>query len=573
MSQTSNVRAGPPLAGPRGAIRWLCTNNPFYVLSAGLFLVGLWLSFGQPPPEGEIQAEDTWALMSWLAGYTLLLAGTAYLLVRYAKVWDDARTVLLLVVLMFLATSVTFDEVLIQTRSRGVTCYLLGLGFAVAVSEVLLRGIRLVLPALFRVPYYLILALFFVYPLALPPLVRDQHNEPHMWGLFGFTSAAGVVFLTLLPAIRRGSAYVRNNGSPWPWPLYPWTLFGLLGLAVPARAFLLCWSMHLPEGGTHGQLIFGPYFLVPFGLAVAVLLLEIGLQARSKMAQALALLVPVGLAVLASVGHRPEPLYQECLSLFTRRLGGTPLFWTVALAAAFYGYAAVRRVPLATAAMTAALVVLAAVNRESVLLDHVTAPQPAYLLAAALVQLILGIWHRDSWHCLAGGLLAALAVSFELDAEAARYRGLLLFHLVLITCWIVGAAFNDSLGRTLRAVGAMLATARCLITLFDGIEWPWALPTWSTDVYVLVVAAVLVGYGVLLRHPVSIGAAGVVVLCWLGTSGWDGYRWVRRGIQGLDYIVGSLAAFVLAVVVSLAKAGLLFRRWPARAEDVPLGPD
>src|SRR6202011_1601383 len=104
MTQLPNVRTGsaPPLAGTRGAIRWICTNNPFYVLSAGLFLAGLWLSFGNQHPDETIEPEVTWALMSWLAGYTVLLAGTAYLLVRFARVWDDARTVLLLVVLMFL---------------------------------------------------------------------------------------------------------------------------------------------------------------------------------------------------------------------------------------------------------------------------------------------------------------------------------------------------------------------------------------------------------------------------------------------------------------------------------------
>ena len=125
----------------RWAIRWICTNNPFYAISAGLFLVGLWISFPDPN-----QAEDTWALMSGLVGYTLLLAGTAFLLVRFAKVWDDARTVLLLVVLMFLATSVTFDQVLVldvlrATPARGIACFCIGLVFAVVVSEALLRGI------------------------------------------------------------------------------------------------------------------------------------------------------------------------------------------------------------------------------------------------------------------------------------------------------------------------------------------------------------------------------------------------------------------------------------------------
>jgi hypothetical protein len=219
--------APPPAASARGALRWLCTSNPFYVLSAGLFLAGLRMSFGSLGREVE-----TWAMMAGLAGYTLLLAVTACLLVRFGNVWDDVRTVLLLVVLMFLATSVTFDEVLVLNPRLGFLCYLGGLLFAIILSEGLLRGTRLRLPVLFRLPYYLILSLFFLYPLALSPFLAEPHSEVLMWGLFGFSSVAGLVFLTLLPAIRRGREYVRNNGSPWRWPLYPWTLFGLLALAV-----------------------------------------------------------------------------------------------------------------------------------------------------------------------------------------------------------------------------------------------------------------------------------------------------------------------------------------------------
>src|SRR5262249_21061019 len=163
--------------------------------SAGLFLAGLWVSFG-----AQARDVDTWALMSGLAGYTLLLAVTACLLVRFGDVWDDVRTVLLLVVLMFLATSVTFDEVLVSSPERGLVCCLGGLLFAVAVTEGVVRGIRLRLPAWFRGPYYLILALFFLYPLALTPLLDRPRSEALMWGLFGFSAAAGLAFLSLLPA-------------------------------------------------------------------------------------------------------------------------------------------------------------------------------------------------------------------------------------------------------------------------------------------------------------------------------------------------------------------------------------
>ncbi len=465
---TSDIRLGaaPPRGGTRAAIRWICTNNPFYVISAGLFLVGLWISFADHG--AEIQPESTWSLMGWLAGYTLLLAGTALLLVRFAKVWDDARTVLLLVVLMFLATSVTFDEVLVQTPSRGLACYLMGLGFAGLVSEALLRGIGLALPMLFRVPYYLILALFFLYPLALTPAARDNHNEWHQWSIFGFTAVAGLIFLTLLPAARRGAELLRDNGSPWPWPLYPWTLFGMLALAVPARSYLLCYSMHLPEGGGGGQVIFGPYFLVPFGMAIAVILLELGLEARSRGVLLAALVLPVGLAILASTGHRDEPVYQEFLQRFTDRLGGTPLYLTLYASAAFYAYAALRSVPLATEALTAALAVLAFCSPASLHLFPLVEAQPVPLLPVAAVLLAIGIWRRDVRLCVEGCLLTAL---------------------------------------------------------------------------------------------------------WLPTAGGQGYRLLRQRALGLDYIVGSLAAFGVAVLVSLAKSGLLSRRRRPPHQEVPVTPD
>jgi hypothetical protein len=572
MTQTSYVRAGcgPPLARTRGAIRWICTKNPFYVISAGLFLAGLWISFGD---QSQAQDEETWALMSWLAGYTLLLAGTAFLLVRYAKVWDDARTVLLLTVLMFLATSVTFDEVFVRAPDLGIACNLMGLGFAMAVSEGLLRGIRLALPAGFRVPYYLILALFFLYPLALIELVDEPHNQLQMWRLFGFAAAAGLVFLTLLPAIRRGADYVQDNGSPWRWPLYPWTLFGLLALAVPARAFLLCYSMHRPAGEFQGQLIFGLYFLVPFGFAVSVLLLEIGLQSRRRGVLKTALAIPLGLVVLAAVGHHSEPTYREFLGLFTDRLGGTPLFLTVCAAAAFYGYAALRRVPLATAALTAALTGLAVVDTESLRLDQLVAPRPVPLEVAALLQLGLGMWRRDSRRCLAGGLLAALAIALAPSVEPAPYRMVVAYHLVLAALALVGAAFDDYLARVLRSVVAALAFLGCLASRFIPIDVPWGLPPWAGAAYPLAMAAALVGYGLLLRHRSSLTVAGMVVVCWLTMAGWQGYRFLRQLVLGLDYIVVSLALFAVAVLISLGKAGLLNRWMTRRGEEVPIAPD
>lgn len=410
MSSAESLVPAPPEPDPapadpgRTPLDWVATSNPFYVISAALFLFGLRVSFGQPGRE-----TDAWALSGGLAGYTLLLAGAAFLLVRFARVWNDVRTVLLLVVLMFLATSVTFDELLVLDPGRGRWYFLGELGFAVALSELLLRGIGLKLPVLFRVPYHLTLALFFLYPLALAPLVRDPHGELLLWGLWGFAPVAGLVFLTLLPAVRRGAAYTRDNGSPWPWPYYPWSVFVFLAAAVCGRAFLLCWSFHLLPGGS---LVFGPYFLAPFVLAVAVVVLELGIVSRHRTTRVVGLALPFAAVMLSGTGHGAGGIYAEFLGHFAARLGGSPLFVALVAAAAFYGYAWLRGVRFASEGLTLALAGLAFVKPDALDFPHATAPQPVLLVAAVLLQVAVAVLRRDWWRVVLGGavLLAGLGV-------------------------------------------------------------------------------------------------------------------------------------------------------------------
>jgi hypothetical protein len=577
MAEFAEVRVGaapPQGGGAQRFIRWLCTSNPFYVLSAALFLAGLWISFG-----GQTQAEETWALMSGLAGYTLLLAVTAFLLVRFCKVWDDVRTVLLLVVLMFLATSVTFDELLVLAPRRGFACYLLGLAFAVAVSEGLLRGLRLVLPAWFRAPYYLLLALFFLYPLALSPLLDrprsegllvGRRTETLMWGLFGFSSAAALIFLTLLPAIRRGQQYTRDNGSPWRWPLYPWVLFGVLAFAVPGRAFLLCYSLDLLSLGQHGRVIFGPYFLVPFGLASAILILEIGLVSSRRVVLWAALAAPVGLVMLALLGHRPDPIYQGFLRMFTARLGAAPLFLTLGLSAGFYAYAALRRVPLASGGLTVVLAALAVVGSHSLSLGELVAPRPVPILAAGALQMGLGLWRRSAGRGLLGA--AALAVGGVLalppGADVSPFREVIAFHLGLTAVFFVGAVFDSALARRLRIAGPALGLLSCLAVLFVQLDFLTRFPPWAVEAYPPAMTAWLGSYALLLNSGPTLVFAALALAAWLAATGARGYGSLRQVVAGLDYLALSLALFALALLVSLGKSGILSRWLAARLHRV-----
>jgi hypothetical protein len=416
----------------RSILRWICTSNPFYVISAGLFLFGLRVSFVRPNDE-----TDSWALMIGLAGYTALLAIAALILVRFAGVWNDVRTILLLVVLMFLATSVTFDELLVLNPRRGTLFYLGGFAFAIAITEGLLRTIRLRLPTLFRVPYYLVLALFFLYPIALVPLVDNPHSEILMWGLWGFSPVAGLIFLTLLPAIRRGPSYIRDNGSPWPWPYFPWSVFVFLAVAVCGRAFLLCWSFHLlPSNG--GQLIFDPYFLIPFGLALAVLVLELGLVSESRTTQWIALVAPLALAAMTGIVQRDDPISREFLGFFTSRLGGTPLFLACMLAAGFYSYAWMRRVTVAPECLTAVLLALTIIGPDTDKLRAVIEPQPVPIVAAVLLQMWLGLWRRDALRLIfcvlivAGGLGSVVVRWYRSLREQIPGLDFLVLGLVLL---------------------------------------------------------------------------------------------------------------------------------------------
>jgi hypothetical protein len=570
MTAPFHVRGAPPWQGAHGAIRWICTSNPFYVISAGLFLFGLRISFG-----AQVRDIEVGALMAGLTGYTLLLAVTALVLVRFGNVWDDVRTVLLLVVLMFLATSVTFDELLVADPQLGQICGLGGFAFAVAISEMVLRGIRLTFPGWFRGPYYLILGLFFLYPLALIPILDQPKSEALQWGLFAFSTVAGLAFLTLLPAVWRGPAYVRNNGSPWPWPLYPWVVFGVLALATPARAYLMCMSMHWLDMAQGTRTIFGLYFLAPLGLCLSVLLLEIGIVSRRRAVTNVALVAPFGFIAAALIGHPSDPVYQGFLHTFRDRLGGDPAFWTLLGTAAFYGYAAARQVEGAIGAATGMLAALWLMGPDSV--TRVAAPEPLSwpIGLAALVQIGVGVWKRNSLHWLIGaGAALAFTLSVSGDmAIAGGLRGAMALHVVVVVLAVGGALCRDDLARHLRVGAGGLLIVMAAAALLGDVSTFMRQPRWLGEAYPFVAATALGCYGVVRRDPVPIALAVGILSAWFAKAGWHGYRLVRTTIAGFDLIVLSLILFVVAVAVSLGKSGrvttwFLRRGWLSPTDDI-----
>src|SRR5580692_10317381 len=114
-------------------VKYLYTNNPFYAISAVLMLYAIRAAYEKLGS----QASNCWLLTGGLAGYTLVLAAIGVWIVRWGKVWEDARSILLLLLVLFLAVSISADDLFVreETSSAATSLLLCGFLFSAAVSE------------------------------------------------------------------------------------------------------------------------------------------------------------------------------------------------------------------------------------------------------------------------------------------------------------------------------------------------------------------------------------------------------------------------------------------------------
>ncbi len=406
------------------------------------------------------------------------------------------------------------------------------------------------------------LATFFLYPI-VPGSMQTDPNDPRVpWVLFAFPAVAGIVFVSLLPAIRRGPEYVSPSGSPWRWPWYPWAAFFVLGLGVCARSYYLSVSMHLAGGYAA---IFAPYFLVPFLLAVNVLLLEIGLVARSIATLRLAMLGPAGLVVLAWMGCANEKVPLRFLATLTETTGATPLFWTMILAAAFYLWAVARRAPHAVEALSAALLLLTFVGRATGGLGSLAAPQGAPLLLAGLVQAGMLVRQPHSARCLlaAACLVAGAGLEWLRDWFAAE-PGLLSLHLALAGVLGVGAAYRDAFATFLRGLGAAMLFSLSVAAMAGRTSGFDELPLLIQAIYPALATALALASGYLLRSHLYLASAAATATAWVAVAAAHTYHSLRQTLAGLDYLAFAAVSFLVAILISLMKIRPLrerLRRW------------
>src|SRR5262249_12356083 len=166
-------------------VRFIYNHNPFYVISAVLVLYGLHISFAD-----SLDPTEGWTFTQILIGYMLLLGATSVAIVRLGQVWEDARTLVLLVSLLMIALASSFDRVCLDNAAQGGRFLASGLGCSLLVSEILIRFLRVRFPWKYRLPFYLLLVLLFGYPIWLGHLSLQSRNMEMSWYVMGFPTIA-----------------------------------------------------------------------------------------------------------------------------------------------------------------------------------------------------------------------------------------------------------------------------------------------------------------------------------------------------------------------------------------------
>ncbi len=530
--------------------RLLSPPNPFYLLSAAFILhsTGLGISGA-----GELPAT---VIVGIVGGYVLLLSTIGFGIVRLWNVWDDARSILLIVMLLFLEMALAADRPLVEHSVLGVRLLLIGLTITILATEIILRGLRMRLPFAFRGPLYLLWSLLFLYPLIMLDPLAHREYALMPWLTLGFPVACGCGILTLLPAVRRGPSSVGESGTPWEWPWYPGTLFVFLGLCLLARSAAICVSFDPAfaldfNAAWNFQSVWGPYFTVPILLAFAVLLMEAAIARRHWATHLAALFLPALCVGLSIPGSEGNAAYREFVIQLVENVG-SPLWLMLLAAGGLYAVAAVRGLALAWRGVVFCVLALGAVTPETIDLRQITHAEPWPLLVAAGMLMLPGvIQHRSRW-VLEGSLYAIGAVwAYDwLDGQVISEMRLVA-TLAMTATLLVGGLMRDAAAQSIRRLGSttmvVAAGEMCLQTsVLHAVRWlpvaylfymallPAVIGGWCRDPFVRSSGAIngvkwytgtLLQVSVLLRE-------------WYAWAGWRSFLW---GIAMLHVAVAASA--------------------------------
>jgi hypothetical protein len=534
----------------RDMVKFLYTHNPFYLISAAFVLYGLRVAFRADAD----QWINIWLLMASIVGYTTLLAITAWIIVRFGKVWDDARMLALLVVLLFVAVSSSFDEICLTLPETARRVLSLSLLFSIGLTTVLLYGMRVKLPWEFRLPFYGMLCLFFLFPMSVMTNWAESLNLSIAARVSLFPSLAAILTLGLLPAVWSGNALMKDNGSPWPWPWYPWTIFLFLAIGVCTRSYMLTVSF---QSDVAWDSTFGFYYLLPFGFAVLLVLAEMGVVERLPRLQNTVFWGPV-LLILMALPHQRGQSYQAFFTDVASKIGA-PLWLTVLGSLGFYTYLWIRGLKRADWGAIALLGLGAFVGPTTLRMTELQLTQVWPLAAIVCIALMKLYRERTSVSFLFVVAVLAIGLGVQFHGDARDMKDLLLpIHVAMAGAVCTGFLFSDPLADFLRRWTPIGFLSLILVAIgFLHSNVPLVS---MQSAYLYMFSLIAIGIGIWLLHRTSwwkiVSALGGLSV--LLSGGFDFLRNIETRIpeHALAMLLIGLGSFVVGLIVSAVKGGL-----------------
>ncbi len=558
-------------------LRYLYNHNPFYPISAVLILMGLHQVFYDAESARNITAINfhSGILMAVIAGYAVVLAIIVCLIVRLGQVWDDARTILLTLVLLLVTLSINGDKPILMHAGAASWFLVGGLLFSILLCETVLRLTGIALPWLLRGPFYLFLALFFLYPAGLDyclNIIGDTNQalgkRLTLLGVLLFPTAAGMIGLLLLPAAMRGPKLAAQNSSPWTWPLYPWSLFVILGVAVVLRAFYLTVSFH-PRQGTDSA--FHIYFLTPFLLVVAAIVFELAKSVGRIAWQQAALGSSLLLLPLSLPGFPCAGPAADFMNLH-REFFGAPIQVACVGVALLLAYATLRGGPAWAAELVPYPIALLAFTRNDTLhINSFQAPVWEPLAAAAALLAIRAVRSPRSsfrWTTTAAMGIAALTTGLW-NTPFTAYRGAPAWHLLLVALTLICLVCADSFAQFLRRIVALAFIGLATGGVTYASQSMYAPSPWVTLSYVATLAVVTWLMWGVLRGPDQLTAAALVTAAAATQVGLMLSAAVRQSSspQGLALVLSGIASLIIAAAISATKVRVAQRLTPDNASS------
>lgn len=441
-------------------VKLLYNHNPFYLISAALILYGFRNSFQE-----STLGENPWLLVGLFSGYITLLAFTGWLIVKFGRVWDDARSIFMVLLLLFMALSTSIDGIFVTDPETALAVAFAGFGLAVIVTESLTHSLGIRFRWLYRSPLYAMLALSYFFPYIFTMKENYWPTLDDRFIILLFPFAVSLSILSLIPSIRQTKRYASKNGTPWRWPLYPYSIFVLLIVGLIGRTVLL--TLSFDASIASGML--GTWMFVPILFALLWIIFEVGAAEEIQGIQIFALGTLPASLLLATAW--PAFSNTDFYDLIQREIG-SPVWLTLLVLIAIYSIAWFDNVKTSGHFLIFAICLAAILQPNGEIASNLDSVQvwPCMTLAVAAIGSSSRIRQSKSW------FLSTIAIAFPATKLAAfgassldntfRFEGLevgIIVNLVLLSACIVVCVFRDSFSRKLSAcialVWPILATA------------------------------------------------------------------------------------------------------------------